>query len=357
MGNIKTYVCADDMHIYPATVDLSHRWNGWLSPGFTLDVVRQMALDTQEIAEADGFTCNDQIILIEGPEAVVLHVRWAYHKEDGAAAVGVIKPDEDGLYWIGGWEWTWYQVEDGPLFHTANATWDAWKRFLDASGRRIGEVLRAQMPGATSCVIDLTQLGHIVEVEAEGGVTWPSGTEEDGPDGYGPFDGETLGAADELVRQALDHGRDPVSLELAHWRPIRHSPFPLHRIHFPPADLPPMGEQMLAEARTAFAEARVTWLKESAPYLVRDVHTACPEAVGVIVDPTAEDPFVTLLTDHDCIDTESVPVPADLAEKVTKRLGQMFHYRPTGAELTAAGWSSDVPASLNGAYWLSFPKA
>lgn len=359
MGNIKTWVCMDDQHIYPATVDLSHRWNGWLSPGFTLDVVRQLAAHTEEMAEADGFNCDDQIIVIDGePEPVVLHVHWMYHKEDGGSeAVTVVKPDENGLYWIGGWEWCWYQVEDGPLFHTANATFDAWKRVLGASARRIGEILRTQMPGAESCLIDLTQLGHIVQVAAEGGVTWPSDTEDNGPDGYGPFDGETLGAADEVLRKALDHGSDRVSLEVAGWRPAREiREWELLRIEFAPFDLPDVGETLLAEACAAFAEARLTLLTESAPYLVKDVQAACPQAVGVVVDPNADEPFVMFLAADDD-PTKTVSVPADLAEKVTKRLAGMFHYRPTGAELTAAGWSSDAPAHLDGAYSLIFPKA
>ncbi|MFI0827256.1 hypothetical protein ACH4Q7_22685 [Streptomyces roseolus] len=363
MSTTKTWVSVDDQHVYPATVDLTNRWNGWLSPGFTIDTVRELARHTEEIAEADGYDCNDQIIVIDGqPQPVVLHVRWMYHKEETGAeatdAVEVIKPDADGLYWIGGWEWTWYELKDGPQLHQAASTvFDAWTRVLGASARRIGEILRTQMPDATSCVIDLTQLGHIVSVEGEGGGTWPSTTgDDDGPDGYGPFDGETLGAADEVLRQALDHGRDRVNLEIAHWRPVRNSPFPLHRIEFPPAELPDLGDSLLAEARAAFAEARLAWLTESAPLLVRDAMAACSEAVGVVVDPSAEAPFVMFLVDNDG-PAKTVSIALDAADKLTERLAVMFAYRPTGADLTAAGWSSDTPAALDGAYCLHFPKA
>ncbi|MEU6928975.1 hypothetical protein AB0A05_07405 [Streptomyces sp. NPDC046374] len=357
MSNIKTWVCVDDEHIYEATVDLSHRWNGWLSPGFTLDAVRQLAAHTEEMAEAEGFDCSDQIIVIDGePEPVVLHVRWQYHKEEGAQAVNVVKPDENGLYWIGGWEWCWYQVEDGPLFYTANATFDAWQRVLGQSARRIGEILRTQMPEATSCLVDLTSLGHIVQVDGDSS-TWPSNTDSDGPDGYGPFDSETLGEADEVLRKALDHGRDRVSLELGGWRPARDIRQPeLHRIVFAPAGHPHGGDALLDEARAAFTEARRTWLTESAPYLVNDARAACPQAIGVVVDPTASEPFVMFLADNDD-PTTAVPVLADLAEKVTERLEAMFTYRPTGEDLTAAGWSSSAPARLDGAYHLLFHEA
>lgn len=357
MAMIDTWVCVDDENIYPARVDLAHRWNGFLSPGFTLDAVRQLAAHTEQLVEEYGYD-NDQIKVIDGaPEPVVLHIRWQYLIEDGSdSAVNVVKPDADGLYWIGGWEWCWYQVQDGPLFYSKNAAYEAWKDTLAFSGRRIGEILRTQMPLAASCLVDLNHgLGHIVEVEGVDGVNWPSGTNADGDDGYGPFDTETLGEADEVLRKALDQGREPVSLEISGWRPARNIKRPeLVRINFAPLDVDLVGDTLLDEARAKATEARRKLLTDTVPYLVKDVRAACPEALGVMVDPSAEKPFVMFLVDNDD-PAASIPVPVDLAEKVHERLEAMFCYRPTGEDLTACGWTSHAPRRLDGAYALMFP--
>ncbi|MEV6565887.1 hypothetical protein [Streptomyces kronopolitis] len=354
MAMIDTWVSVDDTHIYPARLDRSNRWNGWVSPGFTIDAVRQLAAHTEEMAEACGHDCVDQIKVIDGaPEPVVLHIRWQYLTDEPSSAANVVKPDADGRYWIGGWEWTWYEVEDGPLFYSKNAAYQAWSWALALSGRRIGEILQAQMPQATSCLVDLNHcLGHVVRVESADGTAWPSGTDEDG---YGPFDAETLGAADEVLRKALDHGRDAVSLEIGGWRPARDIGHPeLHRIVFAPLQLVPATEHLLDEARAKATEARRKLLVDTVPYLVQDCRAACPEAAGVLVDPNADQPFVMFLAD-DTSGTVSVPVPSDLAQKVHDRLEGMFAYRPTSDDLTACGWSEAVQPHLDGAYVLTFP--
>ncbi|MFD7972980.1 hypothetical protein [Streptomyces clavifer] len=354
MTDIDTFVCVDDEHIYPARLDRANRWNGWVSPGFTLDAVRELAAHTEEAAETYGHDCVDQITVIDGePEPVVLHIRWLYLREEGpASAVNVVKPDADGLYWIGGWEWTWYEVKDGPLFYSRKTAYEEWKQVLTRSAHRIGEILRAQMPDATSCLIDVTELGRIVQVDGAAGAVWLDTT---GGDGYGPFDTETIGEADEVLRQALDHGRDTIELEVSEWRPARDIQRPdLHRVVFAPLGLDPVGDGPLDEARVKATDARRALLTDTVPYLADDAAAACPAAVGVVVDPAAEQPFVMFLADH-AHPGASYSVPAQLAQKVHDRLAGMFAYRPTGEDLTACGWTAVAPPHLDGAYALIFP--
>ncbi|WP_019548604.1 hypothetical protein [Streptomyces sulphureus] len=356
MTMIDTWVCVDDEHIYPASLDRSNRWNGWVSPGFTLDAVRQLAAHTEEAAEEYGYDCVDQIKVLDGaPEPVVLHIRWQYLSDEPTTAANVVKPDADGRYWIGGWEWTWYEVEDGPLFYTKKAAYEARKQVLTESARRMGEIMRTQMPDATSCLIDLTSLGHIVRVESRDGDDWPTGTDADAEDGYGPFDTETLGEADEVLRKALDHGRDPINLDVSGWRPARDIGEPeLHRVVFAPLGQEAAGDGPLDEARTKATEARRKLLTETVPYLAADCRAACPDVAGVLVDPTAEQPFVMFLVD-DPKGVPSIPVPNALAKKVHDRLTEMFVYRPTGADLTACGWAEAAQPHMDGAHVITFP--
>ena len=99
---------------YDAVLDPTNRWNGWLDPYFTLDTVRELATRTQQLADECGHDSTDTIHVIDGgtdahgePRVVVLHNRWQYLPESDTAAT-VVRPDERGLYGIGGWEWTWH---------------------------------------------------------------------------------------------------------------------------------------------------------------------------------------------------------------------------------------------------------
>ncbi|MFJ3817828.1 hypothetical protein [Streptomyces sp. NPDC090056] len=115
-GSVRTRVTIDGTPDYPAVLDPANRWNGFVSPFFTLDTVRQLAAETLDIATKYGYDCADTIHVIDGgtdsngaPRAVVLHIRWMYLEDEGPAQVtSIINPrEEDGLYGIGGWEWTW----------------------------------------------------------------------------------------------------------------------------------------------------------------------------------------------------------------------------------------------------------
>ncbi|WP_327349623.1 hypothetical protein OG772_20285 [Streptomyces sp. NBC_01321] len=113
---IETRVCIDDMlGPYDAKLNPDNRWNGWLSPFFTLDTARKIAARTQEMADEDGHDCVDTIHVIDGgidregePRAVVLHISWQYFDEGSQTAASIIQPNDEGLYGIGGWSWTWH---------------------------------------------------------------------------------------------------------------------------------------------------------------------------------------------------------------------------------------------------------
>lgn len=115
MPEIETRVCIDDMlGPYDVKLDPTNLWNGWLSPRFTLDTVRQLAAGTQKMADEYGHHCVDTIHVIDGgtgddgePRVVVLHVRWMWFDAGAESAASVVQPGDDGLYAVGGWEWTW----------------------------------------------------------------------------------------------------------------------------------------------------------------------------------------------------------------------------------------------------------
>ncbi|WP_030390833.1 hypothetical protein [Streptomyces sp. NRRL S-241] len=113
--SVLTRVTIDDENSYAAVVDPTNRWNGWVSPYLPLDSVRQLSADRMVAADKYGHATVDTIHVVDGgvdlegaPSVVVLHIRWQYILEEGPVAVtSVIAPTEDGLYGIGGWEWTW----------------------------------------------------------------------------------------------------------------------------------------------------------------------------------------------------------------------------------------------------------
>jgi hypothetical protein len=116
---IDTRVSCMDERSYPARVDPRNRWNGWVSPYFTLDTVRQLAADTQADAVKYGHDAVDTIHVIEGgptsegeTRAIVVHVSWQYHDESPEGGAKIVPPSPDGRYCIGGWEWTWYMIDE-----------------------------------------------------------------------------------------------------------------------------------------------------------------------------------------------------------------------------------------------------
>jgi hypothetical protein len=112
---IETRVCIDDfLGPFDAKVDPTDLWNGFVSPRFTLEVVRQLAARTQQLADECGHDSVDTVHVIDGgtgedghPRAVVLRVSWQFFDEGARTVTAIIEPDDEGLYGVGGWEWTW----------------------------------------------------------------------------------------------------------------------------------------------------------------------------------------------------------------------------------------------------------
>ncbi|MEU6680860.1 hypothetical protein [Streptomyces sp. NPDC046925] len=346
-----TWVTTDEAHLYPARIAPAPTVQGRVRPGFTIAAVRQLAAHTARSALVHG-PGSDQITVIEGaPAPVVLHIRWP-HSDRGAAADAsrVIRPDARGLYWIDGPDWKWARVQDGPPLAATAAAREAWRGELRESGRLMGEILRTRMPGATSCLVDLTTgFGRITDVEINGRIAWPTGTSEDGEEGYGPFDDHTLGEADEVMRKALDHGRDPVELKSGGWHDAHDSG--LRRITFAPADAPATGSGPFGEARARATEARRQLIAEAAPYLVREVRAAVPGAQGLTLEPDPLHPCAEFTVDGGTA-IGALDVPGDAAHRLNARLAGVFTPRPDHDDLIACGWTPTRDGSR-----LAFPAA
>ncbi|MFC9604575.1 hypothetical protein ACFTTN_14090 [Streptomyces niveus] len=139
--------------------------------------------------------------------AVAVHIRWMYLDEGSDTAANVIRPDREGLYAIGGWEWTWHFASwwcvcgAGTDWHETECGRCGLSRekalLLTQTARKVGEVLHRLAPGATAVLLDsMDGVPHIAAVFA-------NGTElSTGDDG--PFDTETLGEADAVLRVGLD---------------------------------------------------------------------------------------------------------------------------------------------------------
>lgn len=346
MAVIDTYVCRDDEHVYPALVDPARRWLGWVSPGFTIDAVRQLAAHTEEAANEYGRNNVDQIKVIEGgPVPVVLHIRWQILDHEPAAnAVDVVPPDDDGRYWIGGGEWSWYIVEESHLFYSRQRAFNAWRGMLNATARRIGEVLRTQMPDVLAAIID--RRGCIHGVTDADAIHWVYG-------GYGPFDTETVGEAEELIRRALGFGRNPIDLEMGGWRRALDIAPDLHRLVFAPQDDEPAGGGPLEEAHDRFTEARRQFLNHSAPGLAAVCREAVPDATGVVASRTDPRRLLWFVTADE---GPTVLIPGPETQRVTEKLTDAFAFEPTLEDLAACGWRPAL-GPVDEAHRLTFPSA
>lgn len=99
---------------------------------------------------------------------------------------------------------------------------------LGAAGAEVGRILRDLAPEATSALVDLIDGARLHAVFA--------GDDELGMPGS-PFDTETLGEADEVLRQALRGPHDvcPEDLAASGWEHVHDSESTaLYRIAFPP---------------------------------------------------------------------------------------------------------------------------
>ncbi|MFH0245951.1 hypothetical protein ACGRHY_26850 [Streptomyces sp. HK10] len=168
---------------------------------------------------------------------VVVHIRWQYLDEGSDTAANVVQPDDEGLYPIGGWEWTWSLASwwcacgESSDWHEIQCpcglTRDAQPNApLGTAGVEVGKILRAVTPQATSALVDITGLARVCAVFA-------GDREIDTADDTGPFDTETLGWADEVLRMAMDEAV-PEDIAASGWElaPDERSAA-LYRITFP----------------------------------------------------------------------------------------------------------------------------
>ncbi|MEV5677030.1 hypothetical protein [Streptomyces sp. NPDC052179] len=301
---IETRVSIDDFGPFDCTLDPVSRWNGFVSPSFTLDVARDVSAQTLRMADACGYESVDTIHVIDGREdsrdtvhiidsdmtrtgdkepvkvavripwrsldrgakptvseatpaarkaarrskatgrgaarSVVIQIRWMYLHE-GSDSVTVIQPGRDGLYPIGGWEWAW----SFSVWWCACGEHTDWHELwcercglhrdnqptspMQAATWRAGAILRTLAPTATSATVDLfDDHARIIDV-------FDGDTEINTADDGDTFDTETLGAADEVLRQAVDEfGHE--ALAPAGWEHIPDARSALFfRINFPAA--------------------------------------------------------------------------------------------------------------------------
>ncbi|MGC4947737.1 hypothetical protein ACLQ2N_16270 [Streptomyces sp. DT224] len=222
MSVIDTYVSCTGSEFYPARLDpTGPRWNGFVTPVFTLDTTRQIAADTQAAAEKNGHQCTDTIHVTDGgvtddgqPQALVMRISWLLLAENDATAVQIIEPDAEGMYAIGGFEWSWYQVDDGPLATAHDAAWKARDRALKESVRRAGELLREDVPDVTAAgVIVEDGIPRLISVATLREIIW----KEDG-DGESLLGDDAIGDATDVLREALEFGRSPEVLQSSGWK-------------------------------------------------------------------------------------------------------------------------------------------
>ncbi|MFJ5952632.1 hypothetical protein [Streptomyces noursei] len=307
---IATRVCIDDiLGPLDCTLDPANRWNGWLSPHFTLDAARELSAQTLRLAEEDGYDSVDTIHVIDGradsqdtvhiieggpsrhydggedegaeiqavavripwralsrgatatitaatPQArkaarkrkitgrgarraVVVHIRWQYLDEGSDTAATIVSPDHEGLFPIGGWEWTWHfaswwcACSNDLDWHETQCpcglTRDSQpKGPLGIAGVEVGLILRADAPETTSALVDLTDLARVCAV-------FSGDSEIDTADDTGPFNSKTLIWAAEVLHMAMDEPA-PRDVAASGWELVPdEKSTALYRITFPTA--------------------------------------------------------------------------------------------------------------------------
>ncbi|MET8609778.1 hypothetical protein [Streptomyces misionensis] len=218
LRSVDTKVCIDDM-LGPldAKVDPRNLWNGFLSPRFTLDAARELASQTQRLADEYDGDGVDTVHVIDcgakgrdgNPLTVVLRVSWTYLEDEGAKqSTLIIEPDDEGRYSIGGWEWCWsyahWTCACGRLSRWHEGCWCGLTRDhqpaapLEVATWTAAAALRRLAPSVTSALIDIHEgRAHIIQVYA--------GDEEiDTADDGDVFDTETLGTADAYLQNAIE---------------------------------------------------------------------------------------------------------------------------------------------------------
>ena len=90
------------------------RWNGFAVPHFREEVARQIVADVAEqnkLLLEKGADEQDLDYLEIGSESPLVIRHLSYDGTDTKALYELIEADADGLYGIGGWCWTWSEVQ------------------------------------------------------------------------------------------------------------------------------------------------------------------------------------------------------------------------------------------------------
>lgn len=316
---IQTRVCIDDMlGPFDCELDPAFRWNGWLSPSFTLDVTRELSTQTLNAADEYGYECTDTIHVIDGradsadtvhiiqgdrnpysedhemmevavrirwknverdaveaatiskvtpkdrkaarrrkvtgrgaKRAVVIHIRWQWLSDDSDTAATAVRRGRDGLYSIGGWEWTWHfaswwcACSEGNDWHEPNcsnchrtkdnqeqpAPCDCGCDVVKEGIRETADLLRQLVPNATAAGL-IVEDGHprLISVAAGRRLVWTDDDQDSGP-----FDYERIGGADVILHHSLIASTGPESLRLGGWNVMENSQgLEAYSIQFPP---------------------------------------------------------------------------------------------------------------------------
>lgn len=109
-SELKTgHVTTDGTQTFRAIYDETLRWNGWIAaPRFERSEVERMPAWA---AEGHTFTWDGDVLLLGTND---------YADEPGYAPER-IEPNDDGTYCVGGFAWTWYEV-DRPTHATCGTT-------------------------------------------------------------------------------------------------------------------------------------------------------------------------------------------------------------------------------------------
>ncbi|MEU2462100.1 hypothetical protein ABZ604_31525 [Streptomyces sp. NPDC012473] len=236
MKTIDTWVSLGG-EIYAARIDPTNRYRGTVAPLFTLDTVRKLAADLLQDTDRPGNRNGDTIHVIEGgvnddgtQKAVIAHIQWMY-LDEGATSTSFLHANEDGLFPVGDWDWSWHQVEDGPMAIAHRAADLARTRVLREGARQAADMLHQLAPEATGAGFVMHD-GHprLINVVSKERVLW---TDEEGDEGI--FDCERLGGADEALYQSLQYGKSPEALQAAGWQVLKNDQgIEAYAITFPP---------------------------------------------------------------------------------------------------------------------------
>ncbi|MFB0617253.1 hypothetical protein [Streptomyces sp. AGS-58] len=210
-GMVATCVRLDGLATYPAFVAAHDRHETRVTPYFDFATVCQLADDTQAAAAHRAPRSGETIHVLEAApgtngEHVVVHVDWATASDDRPAElVKLVAPSEHGLYPVGQDAWHWTLARWMCSCDTDNA-WQAptcrgcgtpreKAIALVEAGHQVGDILRRLAPEATSALADIAGDARIIAVFA-------AGKKLNLGDG-GPFDTETLGEADAVLKAVL----------------------------------------------------------------------------------------------------------------------------------------------------------